>query len=820
MTMFERSHLASNLWRFVIQFGFCCLAAHSVFAATKPVISDKNGLSPSSAVAGSGGFILTVSGTYFNVADETVSVNWNGSPRPIISVRAAQLQVTIFASDIAVPGTAQVTISNTDQLNSVATSDPATFTIVPAPLVINTTSLPNGLLNVSYSQSLSASGGIPPYTWSITSGSLPAGLNLNAFSGTLAGTPTSSGSFTFTIRVQDSAQPMASASKQFTLAVQNPVPAITGISPNSAIAGSPQFALTVNGSNFVSGSKVRWNGSDRTTSLSSATSLTASIPASDIATAGTASVTVNNPAPGGGPSNALSFTISAAPIPTLNITTTSPLPIGIVDSPYSQQFSASGGTPPYHWLVSSGSLPPGLSLTPGTGALGGTPSATGDFSFTLKISDSTQPTPSTSSKAFALRINNPVPVVSGLNPSSVSAGGPGFNLTVNGSNFISGSTVTWNGLNRPTTFINSSQLTASIPSGDIVLAGSASVAVVNPSPGGGTSSALTFLVSPAGSNPTISSSSPLPNGFLGAAYSQSLSASGGTPPYTWEVQSGSLPNGLTLNSTTGVISGTASSAGTFQFTIKVLDSASSSSSKSFQLLINPLLPEVSISGPADVLTPAQQPTVQLSLAEAYPSSLSGQMTLVFTPDADEPSDDPAIQFSTGGRMVGFTIPPNSAQAVFPNSAAEIAFQSGTVSGAIKISVSLQSEGTDVTPSPAPSRTFTVSRSAPVITSLNISSRSTSGFEIELIGFSTPRSLTQLDFRFTPRSGSNLGTTTFTLPLGPSSTTWFQSATSKEFGSSFRLVIPFTVQGDVNAIQSISATLSNAVGASNSMSINP
>ncbi|HVN78592.1 MAG TPA: putative Ig domain-containing protein, partial [Terriglobia bacterium] len=295
--MFERSHLGSNLWRFVMQFGLCFFAVHSVFAAVKPVISDHNGLTPNSAVAGSDGFTLTVKGTNFIVANETVSVNWNGSPRPITSLKASQLQVTIFASDIAVAGTAQVTVSNTDESNNVATSDPATFTILPAPLAINTTTLPAGVLNVAYSQSLSASGGTPPYTWAIISGSLPAGLSLNASSGTLSGTPTSSGSFTFSIRVQDSAQPIANSIRQFTLSVQNPVPAITGISPNSAIAGSPEFALTVNGSNFVSGSTVRWNGSNRTTSLNSATSLTASIPASDIATAGTASVTVNNPAP-------------------------------------------------------------------------------------------------------------------------------------------------------------------------------------------------------------------------------------------------------------------------------------------------------------------------------------------------------------------------------------------------------------------------------------------------------------------------------------------------------------------------------------------
>ena len=72
-------------------------------------------------------------------------------------------------------------------------------------------------------------------------------------------------------------------------------PTLTSLSPSSAAAGGPAFTLTVNGSNFVSGSVVRWNGADRTTTFVSATQLTAAIPAADIAAAGSASVTVQNP---------------------------------------------------------------------------------------------------------------------------------------------------------------------------------------------------------------------------------------------------------------------------------------------------------------------------------------------------------------------------------------------------------------------------------------------------------------------------------------------------------------------------------------------
>ena len=94
------------------------------------------------------------------------------------------------------------------------------------------------------------------------------------------------------------------------ITVNNPLPAITSLSPVSATVGSPGFTLTVNGSNFVSGwTVVQWNGAVRTTTFVNSRQLTAAITDADIATAGTANVTVVNPAPGGGTSNALPFEI-------------------------------------------------------------------------------------------------------------------------------------------------------------------------------------------------------------------------------------------------------------------------------------------------------------------------------------------------------------------------------------------------------------------------------------------------------------------------------------------------------------------------------
>ena len=200
-------------------------------------------------------------------------------------------------------------------------------------------------------------------------------------------------SFTLTVSFADGSTATATAS----IGALPPVPGLTTLSPNSATAGGPAFTLTVNGSNFVSGSVVQWNGTVRTTTFVSATQLTAAIPASDIAAAGTAQVTVANP--GGGTSNALTFTINT-------------------------------GTP--------------------------------------------------------------APSLTTLSPNSRTAGGPAFTLTVNGSNFVSGSVVQWNGSAWTTTFVSATQLTAAIPASDIAAAGTAQVRVANP--GGGTSNALTFTI--------------------------------------------------------------------------------------------------------------------------------------------------------------------------------------------------------------------------------------------------------------------------------------------------------------------------------------
>jgi hypothetical protein len=122
----------------------------------------------------------------------------------------------------------------------------------------------------------------------------------------------------------------------------NPMPALSSIAPATAIPGAGAFTLTATGSNFSSASVLNWNGSPRATTFVSATSLTAQILASDIASGGSAAVTVMTPAPGGGTSAALNFVITA-----VNATVQQTAPGASASASAHYQLVATVGAPVY-----------------------------------------------------------------------------------------------------------------------------------------------------------------------------------------------------------------------------------------------------------------------------------------------------------------------------------------------------------------------------------------------------------------------------------------------------------------------------------------
>jgi 6-phosphogluconolactonase (cycloisomerase 2 family) len=264
------------------------------------------------------------------------------------------------------------------------------------------------------------------------------------------------------------------------LTAMNPVPMISSLSPSLAIANDTAFTLQVNGANFVPGSTVFFGGQARSTTFVSSTQMNASIFASDVDNDGTAVVFVFNPLPGGGASTSVEFPVAALS-PT--ISAINPSSIAAAAPPFA--LFVNGSNFVTSSVVSFNGIPQATSfaspslitseITPAQIASQGTASIT--------VTTPTNGVPGGgTSNTVTLTITAPTahPAIKSISPSSATAGGPAFTLTVNGSGFVQGSQVSFNLNNVSTTLVNSTQLTALIPASAIAIAGNPYVIVSNP----------------------------------------------------------------------------------------------------------------------------------------------------------------------------------------------------------------------------------------------------------------------------------------------------------------------------------------------------
>lgn len=297
--------------------------------------------------------------------------------------------------------------------------------------------------------------------------------------------------------------------------ISNPVPSISSISPSRVQAGSAAFTLVVRGTNFVFGASVTWNGLTRQVLFVSDGELDVSIPPSDIAAPGTATIQVVNPPPGGGGSNTVTLTIDPQPsrVPTISSIQPSGALVG------------GGG---FTLTVNGTNFTPGSIVTWNGGNRTTTFVSTTQLTATIGSDDLQTPGTVTVavlnpppggglSNTVPFAVNNPPPVLTSLSPNTALANSAGFTLTVNGSGFTcaqfsssssgssssstpqctqSASVVNWNGSPRATSWVSASQLTATISASDLTVAGTALVTVSNPAPGGGTSAPGVFQVIP------------------------------------------------------------------------------------------------------------------------------------------------------------------------------------------------------------------------------------------------------------------------------------------------------------------------------------
>jgi len=678
-----------------------------------------------------------------------------------------------------------------------------------APLRLATTSLPAGVVGTPYNFQLTATGGSGSYTWTWAgTPTLPPGLSLNNSSGFISGTPTVVGSYQVGITVTDTASHLSSGSfsLQVTSAgvtIATSLPAATvgqSYSQTLVTGGTPPYTLTITSGALPAG--LSFNG---TTGVLSGT------PTASGSSTVVLQVTDSNKHSA---TATLTLTVSGAP---LQITSpTGPLFNGTAGTPYTPTtFSAQGGTPPYTWSILSGS-PDGLTMS-AAGVLSGTPQTAGSFSFVVQVADSGG---QTATETVSLTVNAPSLVITAASFPNGSVGVPYSQTTP--AAVASGGTIpyTWSivsGSVPGLTFVPSTVSLTGIPasSGTFSLTLQASDSSSPPLTG---TKSFTVTITPAGLS--ITTARQLPNATLNVAYSQPLTATGGTPPYTWAANG--LPKGLSINTSTGVISGVPTAAGTFPIiVITVFDNAQNHYQDNFSLTVGlPPVPTISVSGLPSTVNPASQFPLQVSLAAPYSNDITGHLIIGSQPNTG--LVDSTIQFSTGGGTASFIIPTGQTSATFLDAngipVSQLQIQTGTVAGSISVSLSnVNAAGVDITPVPAPTNTAQMAAQAPVISGVVVSSDGNGGCPkgqicLQVTGFSTTREVTQATYTFTAAAGQTLqsSASSVTVDVTQVFTSWFSSST---IGSQFILSQPFTVQSPASPASVIpaSVTLLNRVG---------
>jgi hypothetical protein len=508
-----------------------------------------------------------------------------------------------------------------------------------------------------------------------------------------------------------------------------------------------------------------------------------------------------------------SIVVASPVLPITSGCPASPIP---VDVPYSFSLSASGGSSPYNWSVSSGSLPPGLGLT--GNIIAGTPQGPpGASSFTIRVDSGVA-----SGQIDCSMEVLPPPVkpllLTGACPAQPVISGTDLSWGYN----ASGGTPPYQFLFAPPVpdwLSLSSAGSAATVTGTAPLSGVYPVAVeVRDSKGLSTISSCNVTVTKPTCPPLelkTANGCPASAVLVGSAYSLDVSAAGGKAPYAWNLAGPAWLSLLQSGAASARVSGTPTAAGSVSYTVSLADACESpTATLSCSLTASPVpVPQVTFStGP--VTDPLKPVVTELRLSAPSPVLMDAELVLTFTASAFGMTDNPRVQFldpaaTNGGRRLKVKIPAGTTVVQMP-------VQADTVAGTIRIElVFMGSDPQNLLVKPYPASEQIVPRIAPVITSLNLENATSGGFDIVIAGYSTPRDMTTVTVTFSPRPGKTIDEpSTISIAIADIFRNYYSSSASMTGGSTFTgLRLPVQVEGAQDAIASVSVVLSNSSGAS-------
>jgi hypothetical protein len=503
-------------------------------------------VTPMTATVASAG---TVSFTAAVANTSNQSVTWSATLGTVSSAGLYQAPTVNANSTAAVTAT-----SVADPTKSAS----ATITITAIPLTISGNFVA-AQVGIKYSVTLVAGGGTAPYTFAVSSGQLPGGLSLGTTSGTVSGSPTAAGTFNFGITATDSKSATGTQTFQVTV---SPAVVVT-VTPTTATVQTPgtvAFTSTVTNS---SNQSVTWSA---TLGTISAAGLYQS-PA--VNANSTATVTAISSAD---PTKSASASVLVTPIPLSLSGNFTSAQVGFT---YSVPLTVGGGTAPYTFSISSGQLPAGLTLAASTGTVSGSPTATGTSSFSVNVTDSKSVA---GSQTFQITVSAAVSVTVTPTTATVPSAGT-VSLTALVSN-TPNTSVTWSatlgtisaaGFYQASTVNTNSTATITVTSAADPTKYAVALVTITPPP----------------PPPLIISTTNLSAATAGTAYLDALNATGGTPPYSWTLASGTLPGGISVQ-LTGSLAGTTTQAGQSSLSIQVADSSSPAmvTAQPFTLTVN------------------------------------------------------------------------------------------------------------------------------------------------------------------------------------------------------------------------------------------